>query len=343
MKSSLSIPWRCLVVLTLSLASFTSLGKDIPLHDVIAHDPVMIRQGKIWYVFCTGRGITVYSSSDMKHWQRRPSVFHTAPAWAHRAVQGFHGVIWAPDVVHVSGHYVLYYAISAFGKNTSAIGVATNTTLNSHSPKYHWVDQGIVVRSIPNRDLWNAIDPAVIRGGNGGLWMAFGSFWSGLKMVKLRPDGLRPAQPQRWYTIARRARPPFFPETRPGPAAEEAPFVFKRGGWYYLFMSWDYCCRGVKSTYKIMVGRSRSVHGPYVDASGKPLNRGGGTLVLKGDAHYPGVGSNAVVDDHGIDDLVFHAYDAHDHGLPKLKILPIHWSDKGWPEVSRRKLDQSGH
>lgn len=335
--------WRiALVLLSATVCSMPALATSIPLGKVSTHDPMMIRDGNTWYVFSTGPGILVKSSKDLKHWHRRPTVFKSAPAWAHRTIKGFKGSIWAPDVAHIGDRYVLYYAISAFKKNTSAIGVATNVTLDSHSPRYHWVDHGIVVRSIPNRDLWNAIDPAVIHGRKGGLWMAFGSFWTGLKMVKLRPDGLRLAHPQRWYAIARRSRPIFFPETRPGPGAEEAPYVYRHDGWYYLFMSWDYCCRGVKSNYKIMVGRSRSVHGPYVDKSGKRLDMGGGTLVLKGDAHYPGVGSNGVIHDHGTDYLVFHAYDAHHHGRPELEIKAIHWSKDGWPSVSDRELDQPG-
>ncbi len=314
----------------------------IPLGKVIVHDPMMIRDGAIWYLYGTGRGIPVYSSADLVHWHPRPRVFQAAPAWAHRTIKGFDGSIWAPEVAHVDGRYVLYYAVSAFKKNTSAIGVATNVTLDSSSPRYHWVDHGIVVQSMPYRDLWNAIDPAVIRGRDGGLWMAFGSFWAGLKMVKLRADGLRLATPQQWYGIARRERPPFFPETRPGPAAEEAPYVFRHGGWYYLFVSWDYCCRGVKSNYKVMVGRSRSVHGPYVDRSGKPMEQGGGTLVVGGDALYPGVGGNGVITSGGTDYLVFHAYDASDHGMPKLKIKALHWSADGWPSVSQAELDRPG-
>lgn len=333
---------RSVLALLLVVAPCVCLGKTIPLRNVICHDPDMVQEGSTWYVFCTGRGIHVYSSKDLKNWEKRPSVFHPAPAWAHRVIKGFHGAIWAPDVVHVSGRYVLYYVISVFGKNTSAIGVATNPTLDSRSPDYHWTDHDILVRSIPNRNLWNAIDPAVIRADGGGLWMAFGSFWSGLKMIKLKADGLGLARPQQWYTIARRYRPPFIPEAKPGPAAEEAPFVYRHDGWYYLFMSWNYCCRGVKSNYEMVVGRSKSVHGPYVDEKGKPLDHGGGTLVLKGDTRYPGVGSNAVISAHGTDYLVFHAYDASDHGLPKLKILPIHWSASGWPEVSQQELKESG-
>lgn len=101
-------------------------------------------------------------------------------------------------------------------------------------------------------------------------------------------------------------------------------------------MSFDYCCRGPQSTYKMMVGRSRSITGPYLDAAGTPLEQGGGTLVLAGDANWHGVGHNAVATFDGRDYLVFHGYDARDQGRPKLRTEPLGWSAAGWPQVTSR-------
>src|SRR5690606_22082406 len=89
--------------------------------DVLAHDPVLIRDGDTWYAFVTGPGITVYSSKNLETWKAEPQVFARIPAWAYDIVPGFNGHIWAPDISHHDGTYYVYYSISSGGKNTSAI------------------------------------------------------------------------------------------------------------------------------------------------------------------------------------------------------------------------------
>ncbi len=298
----------------------------------ITHDPVVAMQGDTYYLFCTGPGITSFTSKDLKNWKKADPVFAESPSWAKEVAPGFNGHIWAPDIIFHNGTYHLYYSISAFGKNTSAIGLVTNGTLNPDDDNYKWIDQGIVIQSVPNRDLWNAIDPNIIFDENGTPWMSFGSFWTGLKMVQLNPDLKSIAEPQVWHTVARRDRDPNLEDSDPGNAALEGPFIFKKGDYYYLFLSWDYCCRRENSTYKLMVGRSKSVTGPYVDKEGKELNKGGGSLVIKGNENWYGVGHNSVFTFNGRDYNFMHGYDAHDKGLPKLIVKEITWVD-GWPEV----------
>lgn len=306
--------------------------------DVLAHDPVMIRQGKTWYLFITGPGISVYSSRNMKTWKAEPPVFAQIPAWTERVVPRFNGHIWAPDISFHDGVYTLYYSISSGGKNGSAIGVATNTTLDPKDPAFAWKDHGILIRSLPQRDLWNAIDANLVEDAQGTPWLSFGSFWGGLKLVKLAPDRLHLAEPQQWQTIAKRERSVLVDDAEPEPAALEAPFVFKKDGWYYLFLSWDHCCRGLASDYKIMVGRAREVTGPYLDKDGKRLDQGGGSLVLQGTARWAGPGHNSAYSIDGKDYLVFHAYDAKDGGRPKLKVLPLRWDAQQWPQVDAAAL-----
>ena len=195
------------------------------------------------------------------------------------------------------------------------------------------MDHGIVVRSVPNRDLWNAIDPNIVFDEDGTPWMTFGSFWEGLKLVKLDPSMLSIAQPEEWHTVARRERSFELADANPGDAALEAPFIFKKDGWYYLFLSWDLCCRGENSTYKVVVGRSRDVAGPYFDKEGKNLFHGGGSLVIQGNDNWYGAGHCSVYTFDDKDYLFLHAYDASDEGHSKLKIRPIWWSAEGWPFV----------
>ena len=128
----------------------------------MVHDPVVIKQKDTYYLYCTGKGISVLSSKDLKNWQPEPSIFKEKPHWVDVVVPNFDNHIWAPDISFHNNTYYLYYSVSAFAKNTSAIGVATNTTLNPKDPAYKWIDHGIVIQSQPNRDMWNAIDPNLV-------------------------------------------------------------------------------------------------------------------------------------------------------------------------------------
>jgi arabinan endo-1,5-alpha-L-arabinosidase len=307
--------------------------------DVRIHDPVLIRAGDTFYLFGTGRGIAAFSSKDMRTWKKEPPVFDTPPAWTMKVVPNFQGRFWAPDIAQYDGTYYLYYCVSTGGKITSAIGVATNKTLDRASRDYRWVDHGMVLQSIPYRDLWNAIDPQLIVAHDGTPWLAFGSFWAGLRLVKLAPDRLRIAEPQEWRALAKRERSVLIDDAEPEPASIEAPFIFRREGWYYLFVSWDHCCRGVNSDYKVVVGRARDITGPYVDASDERLDKGGGTLLLAGNERWPGVGHNSAYTFDGRDYFVTHAYDARDRGWSKLKILELGWDARGWPTLDAGALE----
>jgi arabinan endo-1,5-alpha-L-arabinosidase len=298
------------------------------------HDPVLAQDGAKYFLFSTGAGITFYSSTDMVGWKPEGRVFAAGPAWATRAAPEFKDRIWAPDVQHHNGKFYLYYSVSGFGKNASAIGVTVNRTLDPASPDYRWEDQGMLLQSAPGRDDWNAIDANVIEDGKGGAWMTFGSFWSGLKLVKLDDSRTHLAEPQQWRTIARRD------PSAAGAKEIEAPYIFRKGGYFYLFASWGLCCKGKDSTYHVVVGRAQDVTGPYFDRAGKDMATGGGSLVLAGDKDWQGVGHNSVYTIGGKDVLVLHAYETADKYRSKLKIMDIKWDTDGWPEVDPKDLNR---
>jgi arabinan endo-1,5-alpha-L-arabinosidase len=302
--------------------------------DILVHDPVMAKQGDNYYIFCTGMGITVYSSKDMVNWKSEKPVFDKAPQWALDAIPGFKGHIWAPDISFHNGLYYLYYSVSAFGKNTSCIGVATNKTLDPQSKDFKWTDHGKVIQSVPGRDLWNAIDPNLAFDDNNVPYLVFGSFWSGMKQVKLKDNLKEVAEPQEWRTISKRPRDFKVEDSNPGEAAVEAPFIFKKNGYYYLFVSFDFCCRGLESNYKIVIGRSKTLQGPFLDKEGKRMDEGGGSILLEGNKHWNGLGHNSAYTFDGTDYLVFHAYDGTDGGKPKLKIRKMNWDSDNWPVVT---------
>jgi len=309
----------------------------------IVHDPVMIKQDSTYYLFCTGWGITCLSSTDRVTWKKEKSVFQTPPEWAVSTIAGYKGHTWAPDISYYNGVYYLFYSVSAFGKNTSCIGLTTNKTLHPNDSGFHWTDHGKIIQSIPGVTNWNAIDPNLVTDETGTPYLTFGSFWDGIKIVKLNKDRLSVAEDIKTIpTIASRKKessPTNLPAIDNNPVdaggnAIEAPFIFKKGKYYYLFASIDYCCKGVNSTYKTIVGRSTNIKGPYVDHENTPMAKGGGTIILAGDKNYPGVGHCGVYNFDGKDYIIFHAYDASDNGKPKLMIKELSWDKEGWPSAS---------
>lgn len=331
MKSQLLL--RCLFILVaISTETFLRVahGQEsdsgrIRTEEVIIHDPVIAKEGDTYYIFATGERVTVMSSQDLRNWKFEKPVFDSAPRWATETIKGYHGHTWAPDILYHDGMYHLFYSCSTFGKNKSAIGHATTPTLCPDSPQFKWTDHGKIIQSIPNRDSWNAIDPQVIVDESGTPWMSFGSFWDGIKMVRLTKDLNQVAQPEEWYSLSRR---------KGKNKAVEAPFIIKHGEYYYLFVSFDYCCRGVKSDYKVMVGRSAAVTGPYLDKDGKRMDEGGGSVVIQGNEHYAGVGHNAAYHWDGKDYFICHAYSIADNGEPRLIIREMTWTQDGWPIVT---------
>ena len=260
---------------TQAVARATSLLAELGSREVRAHDPsAVVRCRDEYWVFYTGPGIPCCHSKDLKKWERGPSVFTNAPGWTAQAVPANRWIhYWAPDVIHLGNRYLLYYSVSSFGKNRSAIGLATNPTLDPANPKFQWTDQGIVVQST-NTDNFNTIDPAVSQDADGNLWLAFGSFWGGIKLIQLDPaTGKRMATRSPLYSLA-------FND------AIEASYIYRHDGFYYLFVNWGRCCRGTNSTYEVRVGRSQKITGPYLDKDGTDLMAGGGSLFLATDGPF---------------------------------------------------------
>lgn len=312
------------------------IGTVTPTRQTPVHDPVMIKQNDRYYVFCTGNGISVFSSKDMQNWRKEKPVFDKAPDWVIKSIPRYRGTsMWAPDISFHNGKYYLFYAVSVFGKNTSCIGLATNKTLDSASADFKWEDKGKIIQSVPGRDMWNAIDPNLIIDENKTPWLVFGSFWNGMKLVKLKDDLSGVAEPEEWFTVASRPRDFGLADSLAGNAAIEGPFIFKKDKYYYLFVSWDYCCRGEKSDYKVVVGRSEKLMGPYVDKNGILMTQNGGTLVVQGDnKEWYGAGHNSAYTFDGKDYIIYHGYDAKDRGRSKLIIKQLQWDKEDWPFVN---------
>jgi arabinan endo-1,5-alpha-L-arabinosidase len=340
---------KLLIMLTLLWASCLICGcaqpvalvepEMLPLQGNLgAHDPVIIKEADTYYIFTTGgrpgRGfIPIKCSKDMINWSPGGHVFDSLPAWAPVEIPGTEG-IWAPDISYFNGLYHVYYSISTFGRNNSAIGLATNKTLNPESPDYKWIDHGMVVRSTEGQDDFNAIDANIAVENDKTIWLCWGSFWGGIKMKQIDPaTGMLSTKNTTLYSLCSRPRLGKH-QTPPVEGAVEAPFIVRHKSYWYLFASFDFCCRGSKSTYNIVVGRSKKIIGPYIDKDGKTMAQGGGSVILKaGDGLWRGPGHCAVLQEPGQDYLVFHAYHAQT-GRPELKISTLEWID-GWPVAAK--------
>jgi arabinan endo-1,5-alpha-L-arabinosidase len=286
--------------------------------NVTVHDPAAVRgQDGVFSVFSTHNGVEIRTSTDRVAFTRAGSVLPNGATWATQ-FSGNTKDIWAPDVSFHNGTYYLYYSVSTFGSNNSAIGLATSPTARAGS----WTDRGLVYSSATSGNF-NAIDPNLVLDAGGRWWLAFGSWWTGIKMIQLDPaTGKQLASNQTRVSLASRT------STSLG---IEAPFVFRHGGFYYLFVSWDLCCRGVNSTYRVMVGRSANITGPYTDRAGVPMASGGGTELVATHGRFIGPGGQSVITDGGQDLLVYHYYDGNDRGTPKLGINLLGWDAEGWP------------
>ena len=312
--------------------SHEAFQTDTPM----VHDPVMAYEDSTYYIYSTGMGIQQMTSKDRRTWTVRPEPLMTVmPQWTGDSVPGFTHHVWAPDVIRWHGRWWLSYSCSTFGKNGSAIGLLSNRKLSF--PLWH--DEGCIVTSREGRDEWNAIDPNFVIDDQDQPWLVWGSFWDGIQLARLDTT-MHMAKGEKPRTIARRYSPGNKnrmdnPTSKyAGTNAIEAPFIMKHGGWYYLFVSWDYCCMGSKSTYRVAVGRSRTVDGPYLDREGRDMREGGGTLLIEGDKQrFEAIGHCAAYHMNGEDVYISHGYSTEHKGAAILVQRKIEWTQDGWPVI----------
>jgi arabinan endo-1,5-alpha-L-arabinosidase len=291
------------------------------------HDPsTVIKCDGNYYVFGTGRGISVLTSSNGFNWQRGGRIFDRVPDSVKQYCPKNDGQgVWAPDVVKLNDTYFLYYSISSWGQFVSAVGLLTSPTLNTNSPDYKWTDRGMVVHSSEGEDL-NAIDPGVISAPDGTLWLCYGSYHGNVELVQLDPKtGLRIATNSPVTIIANQS---------------EASDIIFHDGYYYLFVNHGSCCQGSNSTYNIRVGRAPKVTGPFFDRFGEPMTDGGGTLFLAAQGKDIGPGHFGRLLDDGVEKFSCH-YEAEigRAGRSILDIRPLLWTTDGWPLAGENVRD----
>lgn len=313
------------------LSNYEFTGNTSPVHD-----PSIIRQGSTYYVFVTDAGgqtgyIPIRCSTDKIAWKACGYVFNTLPSWVSTKVPAATGV-WAPDISFFNGLYHLYYAVSSFGSQVSAIGLATTPTLDSTDPAYKWTDAGAVLTSSVGADF-NAIDPSILVDTDGSVWMTYGSYWNGIFQQQIDPATGQVISGTRYHLAERAASVAADPI--------EGSSLVHKGSYYYLFVSWDACCNSNPATdnYKIVVGRGTSAHGPFLDQNGVDMAAGGGTILLQGDGLNwlaPG-GQTAYIDATGGDLIVFHALNANQNYLDYLFVRSLSWTND-WPVIGNSTM-----
>ena len=172
-------------------------------------------------------------------------------------------------------------------------------------------------------DGYNAIDPGVFHDRDGSLWLTFGSYWSGIKLVELDPQtGKRMAPDSKVFSTA------YYESI-------EASYLCRHADYYYLFVNWGSCCQGPKSTYNIRIGRSKSVTGPYLDKAGVDMLHSGGSLFLattNGPLFGPGHAGTLIAQGKDWFTSDFEG-DLRMGGKATLAVMPLHWNGDGWPEA----------
>lgn len=308
-----------LATLSLILPAAAQFRRDEPYPRI--HDPSTLVDdaGSTW-MLCTGHGVPLLKREADGRWKREDVLFHEYPEWHKQEVPGNRGHLWAPDIIRIGDRWLVYYSVSSFGSNESAIGLATGKTLDPSSKNYGWKDGGMIIRS-RRSDPFNAIDPALIMD-DGRLWMSFGSFWEGIHLIELDPKtGLRKNLDEKPLKLAMHQE-------------IEAPFIHKHGSHYYLFVNWGKCCKGVNSTYEIRIGRSKKITGPYLDKEGIDLKDGGGSPFLATEGKFIGPGHASIYKEKGREMLVHHYYDKDRNGRSDLRMLPLEWKN-GWLAIAK--------
>jgi len=291
------------------------------------HDPAVIRRSSdgVFFRFSTGDKIAVATADSLSGpWTEQGSVI---PDGSSIDMAG-NTDLWAPDVTEIDGTYYLFYAVSTFGSQNSAIGVSTSTTMEVGS----WVDHGATGLESSSSKLYNAIDPNLISTSSGEYFLSFGSFYDDIYQVKLSSDLLKTSGDA--YNLA-------FNST--GDHALEGSFIYERSGYYYLFFSAGQCCGFTEGDlpaageeYKIMVCRSTSAAGNFVDKTGKECSNGGGTEVLASHGNVYAPGGQGVMVDPSIGSVLYYHYIdtslGYSDGDARFGWNQISWSD-GWPSV----------
>ena len=290
-------------------------------------DPTVIRTDEGFYLYATQTNsywIPIYFSKDLVNWEFKRSAFRKATRPTEDVLPGG-GAFWAPEIRYINGKYVLYFSWAKWGDGSiSYTAVAT-----SDSPVGDFLNAKPLL--ITDDFGSNCIDQFYYEE-DGKKYMFVGSF-NGIYVTELTDDG---------RSVKRGAAGKPVLKKQVCGRAFEGTNIYKKGKYYYLFASINNCCpnNGMDSKYKVVVGRSENLLGPYVDRKGKDMLDNSWELVLEGDGEtFFGPGHNSIIipDDAGTDWMIYHSY-VKENGTVggRLGMLDrIVWSADGWPTIKK--------
>lgn len=320
--AAVAASWGCsaepdIVAIRDTTISAPAEPQQLPLSgDLSLFDPSAIFDSERYWVVSTGAGMPVRVSADLTDFELLGNAVAGLPEWAAVEVPAA-GNYWSPDIAFFGGRYHLYYALASNTPRQACIGHATAAQLGIGADV--WTDDGAPLVCTQQESDWFAIDPSVLVDEDGSVWLLIGSAGTGLKLFALEPSGeLSAAEP----TVV---------AARPDEGILQASAITRKGDFYYLFTSFDVCCRGADSNRSIRYGRSRSKWGPYVDRTGAPLLEGGGSTLLESASRWRGPGSNDVLHRGDRSYSFYFAYDAENEGRTSLRISTLVWDADGWP------------
>ena len=285
-----------------------------------AADPTVIRTEDGFYLYATQTDkywVPIYFSKDLVNWEFKRTAFRNATK---PQIPGG-GAFCAPEIRHINGKYVLYFSWAKWGDgDASYTAVAT-----SDSPLGDFVNSKEL---LTKEDFGsNCIDQFYYEEDNK-KYMFVGSF-NGIYVTELTDDGLSVKRNENGTpTLKKQVCGKAFEGTN----------IYKKNGYYYLFASINNCCDGERSRYKVVVGRSQDLLGPYLDKSGKDMINNAWELVLEGDGQkFFGPGHNSIIvqDDAGTDWMIYHSYVKENGEVGgRLGMLDrVLWTEDGWPYI----------
>ena len=293
------------ILLLSCLFALTGLSAAAQVGEPFIHDPstIMLCDGK-YYTFGTGGGGLISADG----W-----------VWNGGAVRPGGGA--APDVIKIVDRYLVGYTTSGGGlggDHDSRVVTMWNKTLDPTSPDFAFTEPIEVAHSEADEDC-DAIDISFLMTPEGRLFCTYGTYFGNIRLIELDPATGGRLPGNKAIDIAIDC---------------EATTMMYRDGWYYLLGTHGTCCDGVNSTYNIVVGRSRSVTGPFLDNVGRDMLRGGGKMVIAAEERLIGAGHfGRYIEAEGVEKMSLHfEADMDRGGYSVLAIRPLLWKD-GWPEA----------